>query len=323
MIPDGNFPTQRVSVLECPKLPPPELSLQMFTKLVKAVRDPGLAWAWAYGRMRPRQAAQRSIALARRAGLRKPCFVLSFDCDTDADSAVVGAMHTRLRAGGLSPLYAVAGEVLAAAADDYRAIARDGAVFLNHGFRRHAAIDAGSGNVVSTYFYGDVPAADWQSDIRRGDEAIADILDQRPDGFRTPHFASFEHPRDLAALWQFLSGLGYRYSSSTRPLFGLRYGPFFRRAGIVEFPVSGCIDQPGQILDSWGLVRRDGGDTLRLRESLQAYLPLMEAGQPMLLNIYLDPSDIAADDDVLAMLARFAPFSVGDFAALLGNANHG
>lgn len=295
----------------------------MIDKIGKAVRDPGLAWAWTYARLCPRRAATRGAALARRAGLRRPHFVLSFDCDTDADSAVVGALHTRLRSSGLSPLYAVAGEVLAAAAGDYRAIAEEGAVFLNHGFRRHAAHDATSGDVTSTYFYGDVSDAEWQDDIRRGGEAVGDIIGQRPDGFRTPHFASFESRCDLIALWQFLSELGYRYSSSTRPLFGLRHGPFFTRAGIIEFPVSGCLTEPGQILDSWGLIRCGDGTSRRLLDELRAYLALMEAGQPGLLNLYLDPADVAADDDVLAMLKRFAPFSAKDFASVLGQANHG
>ncbi len=295
----------------------------MFDKFSKAARDPGLAWAWAYSRWRPQRAVKRSAMLARRAGLRQPHFVLSFDCDTDADSAVVRAIHARLRSGGLSPLYAVAGEVLAAAADDYRAIAEDGAVFLNHGFRRHAALDPGSGAVTSTYFYGAVSEADWKDDIRRGDAAIGDILGQRPDGFRTPHFASFESPRDLTTLWQFLSELGYRYSSSTRPLFGLRHGPFFTRAGIVEFPVSGCLSEPGQILDSWGLIRSGDGTSRRLLDELRAYLAMMQTGQPGLLNLYLDPADVAADEDVLAMLTRFTPFSSSDFASVLGRAAHG
>lgn len=294
----------------------------MLEKLGKAARDPGLAWAWAYSRLRPRQAVWRGVALARRAGLRKPCFILSFDCDTDADSAVVGAMHEQLRADGLSPMYAVAGEVLAAAADDYRAIARDGAVFLNHGHRRHAAVNPDTGDVHSTFFYGDVPTGEWQDDIRRGHDALIDILGQRPDGFRAPHFASFESPDELTILWRFLKELGYRYSSSTRPLFGLRHGPVFQRDGIYEVPVSGCVHEPGQILDSWGLVRNGGGGTQRLRDELDSYLRLMQTGEPMLLNIYLDPADVAGDTDVLAALARFAAFSVADFATLVGRVSN-
>jgi len=294
----------------------------MLDRINKAVQDPGLAWAWAYTRLHPRGAARRGCTLARRAGLTAPVFVLSFDCDTDADTAVAEALHARLRSGGLSPLYAVAGEVLEAGADNYRAIARDGAVFLNHGFRRHAALDDETGAVTSTYFYGDGSREDWQADIRRGHEAVGDILGQKPDCFRTPHFASFENPTELSSLWNLLNQLGYRHSSSTRPLFGLRHGPFFTRAGIVEFPVSGCLGEPGQILDSWGLVRNGDGTSARLQAELRAYLDLMRAGRPFLLNIYLDPADVAEDAAVVDLLLAFAPFGVRDFAAVLAKAEH-
>ncbi len=295
----------------------------MLDKLNKAIQDPGLAWAWACARMRPHRAAHRGTILARRAGMTAPLFILSFDCDTDADSAVAAELHERLRSGGLSPLYAVAGEVLEAGASAYRTIADEGGVFLNHGFRRHATLDEGTGAVTSNYFYGAVPTHEWQEDIRRGHKAVRDILGQTPEGFRTPHFASFEGPRDLAALWRFLTQLGYRYSSSTRPLFGLRFGPFFNRSGIVEFPVSGCLSEPGQILDSWGLVRTRGRLTDRLRDELGAYVALMRAGQPLLLNVYLDPADIADDDDIIELLNDFAPFSAPDFSAVLERAGHG
>ena len=263
------------------------------------------------------------MTLCRHAGLQAPGFILSFDCDSDADSAVVGSVHARLRAAGLSPLYAVAGEVLAAAATTYRTIAGDGAVFLNHGFRRHAALDSDTGELTSTYFYGAAPTAEWQHDIQRGDEAIRDILGQTPDGFRTPHFASFERPGELRALWKYLKSLGYRYSSSTRPLFTLRHGPFFDRDGITEFPVSGCISQPGQIIDSWGIIRNGNGTPDRLIAELKAYLALMETGQPMFLNMYLDPADIAAHDEIFSILAAFAPYAAPDFATILAQAGHG
>jgi len=249
--------------------------------------------------------------------------MLSFDCDTDADSEVVASVHSRLRSIGLSPLYAVAGEVLAAAATTYREIADDGAVFLNHGFRRHAAIDSTSGELTSTYFYGAAPTSEWQDDIRFGDEAIRNILGQNPDGFRTPHFASFEQPGELKALWGYLRTLGYRYSSSTRPLFTLRHGPFFDRDGITEFPVSGCISQPGQIIDSWGIIRNGDGTPERLISELNAYLAIMKTGQPLFLNMYLDPADIAAHEEVFSTLASFAPYAVPDFATILARASHG
>jgi len=72
-----------------------------------------------------------------------------------------------------------------------------------------------------------------------------------------------------------------------------------------------------------GLIRGGDGTSRRLLDELRAYLASMEADQPGLLNIYLDPADVAADEDVLAMLTRFAPYSAGDFASLLGEARHG
>ncbi|MDE0779358.1 MAG: polysaccharide deacetylase family protein [Alphaproteobacteria bacterium] len=294
----------------------------MLARITKAAADPGLAGAWALARFFPKQSVARNIALCRRAGLREPAFVLSFDCDTDADSAVVGSVHARLRSVGLSPLYAVAGEVLTAGAAAYREVAHDGAIFLNHGFRRHAALDATSGDVTSTYFYGATPTVEWQKDIRLGDEAIRDILGQQPNGFRTPHFASFEQPRELQTLWQYLKTLGYSYSSSTRPLFTLRHGPFFHRDGIAEFPVSGCLSQPGQIIDSWGIIRNGDGTPKRLIAELRAYLTVMEAGEPVFLNMYLDPADIADYEEVFSILASFAPYSAPDFATILARANH-
>lgn len=291
-------------------------------RLGKAAADPGLARAWLYARLFPARGIERNIALSRRAGLRKPCFVLSFDCDTDLDSAVAPALHARLRASGLSPLYAVAGEVLEAGAASYRDICRDGAVFLNHGFRRHAAHDTATGAVTSTYFYNGDNVDDWQRDIRLGHDAVGDILGRQPDGFRTPHFASFERPQDLSRLWALLTEMKYRHSSSTRPLFALRHGPFFRRSGVVEFPVSGCISQPEQILDSWGIVRNGGGTPDRLLSELRAYRKHMETGQPVFLNIYMDPADIADQDEIIETLGSFAPFSVPDFATVLSEAGH-
>jgi hypothetical protein len=298
-------------------------TMSVIHRIEKAANDPGLARAWLRAKFFPTASLNRLVSLSRAAGFRAPCFVLSFDCDTDADSAVVGALHAELRAAGLSPLYAVAGEVMAASETEYRAVAADGGRFLNHGHRRHAEIDTGSDEVVSNYFYGDVGAAEWMQDIRLGDDAVRQITGRAPSGFRAPHFATFESPADLRALWRFLADLGYRHSSSTRPLFALRHGPMFRREGVWEFPVSGCIGQYEQILDSWGLVRSAAGSTGRLLEELQRYLAVMAEGTPVFVNIYLDPADIAHRGDALDALKAFAPYSASDYDAVLARTING
>ncbi len=288
----------------------------------KAAADPGQAAAWLAARLFPERYPTRQAQLARAAGLTCPLFALSFDCDTDQDTAVLERLHVKLRESSLSPAYAAAGEVMVAAPSIYRDLASDGAELLNHGYRRHAAVDGRSGNVVSTFFYSAAEPDVWTEDVRRGHDAVANIVGCPPLGFRTPHFGSFEEPDDLARLWRLLAELGYAYSSSTRPLFGWRFGPAFRRHGIVEFPVSGCLNRPAQILDSWGLVRSAGAGSGRLVAALDDYRLLMEQGTPVLLNVYLDPADVVDDEMVLTALARLAPFGTDGLAGALRAVGH-
>jgi len=284
--------------------------------VMKALTDPGLVKAWLAAHLRPAMYPQRMTRLARQSGLRRPVFLISFDCDTDEDSSVLGALHERLRSAGLSPGYAACGEVMQAATGVYRSLARDGAELLNHGFRRHAERNPATGDVRSTFFYDDNAPEIWRDDLRRGHEAIADITGRPPRGFRTPHFGTFESPPALDALWRELASLNYVYSSSTRPLAGWRFGPAFRRHGIVELPVSGCLGQPTQIVDSWGLARA-GGSSLPLISALRSYLGIMAKDTPLLLNVYLDPADIALDDSVHVALASLAPYDRGGFAGAI------
>lgn len=286
------------------------------SRVLKAVADPGLAAAWLSARVHYSGYTTRMTKLARRAGLRRPVFVLSFDCDTDRDSDVLGRLHARLRGAGLWPAYAATGEVMQASAAAYADLVRDGAELLNHGFRRHAARDLRTGDVVSTFFYNGATPELWMADLRQGHEAVTAIAGRPPRGFRTPHFGTFDSPSELDALWRELARLGYLYSSSTKPLTGWRYGPAFRRHGVCELPVSGCPDRPAQIVDSWGLVRATGS-SLPLLDALEAYRRLMAKDVPLLLNMYLDPADVAGDDAVLAALAGFATFDRGGFIGAL------
>ncbi|MGE0254607.1 MAG: polysaccharide deacetylase family protein [Alphaproteobacteria bacterium] len=285
-------------------------------RITKALADPGMVPAWLAVRLRPGTYRARMTRLARRCGLTRPVFVVSFDCDTDEDTAVLPSLHRKLRAAGLSPTYAACGEVIAAAPSVYRNLALDGADLLNHGFRRHAIRDPRTGRVTSNFFYDGRAPEVWREDIRLGHQALTALVGRPPRGFRTPHFGTFEAPQELDALWHTLAQMGYTYSSSTRPLAGWRFGPAFQRHGIMELPATGCIDNPVQIVDSWGLVRATG-TSVPLTTALESYRRIMSRGCPMLLNIYLDPADIANDDGVLSALAGLAPYDRGGFDGAL------
>lgn len=276
-----------------------------------------MAMTWGLCRAWPNYYRSRLLRLASDCGISRPGFILSFDCDTDHDSAVVEKLHFRLRRLGLHPIYAVPAEVLRSALPAYKALAEDGAEFLNHGFRRHAARTE-SGTAISTFSYDPTRPEEWEQDIRRGHHAVVEALGQVPRGFRTPHFGSFEARAALDRLWRFLAGMGYLYSSSTRPLFAAKHGPAFRRHGVTEIPVSGCLDQPAQILDSWGLLSNGAGGSSRLIAQLDAYRAIMQTDAPVLLNIYLDPADVAEEEQVIAALGRMAPYETeGGFNRLV------
>lgn len=287
-------------------------------RIRKAAENPQLALTWALCKVRPTHYGARLLATAHASGIRKPSFILSFDCDTDRDGPALEQLHPRLRSMGLHPLYAVPGEILLDSALTYRDIAADGAEFMNHGYRRHATVEPVTGKVLSTYFYDPERPQDWMNDITFGHQAVTELTGHRPYGFRTPHFGSFESPDALNRLWQFLGQLGYTYSSSTRPLFAAMHGPVFHNHGIAEIPVSGCLDQPNQILDSWGLINTVPLDVSFLIQQIRKYLDLMRSGEPILLNLYFDPADIAKNDELVCLLGNFAPYEVeGGFSALV------
>lgn len=285
----------------------------MLKQIVKAINNPGLPQTWLMAKLASPLCTNKLIRNCKAAGMKKPCFLLSFDCDLDSDSAVVTEIHTQLTSKGIYPIYAVPGEILIDSATIYQDLFDKGATFINHGFKRHADTNMGGPSRIGSYFYDALSASEWQRDIQLGHDAITDVLGEPPNTFRTPHFGTFDSLANLEALWEFLTKNNYRFSSSTRPLFGLKYGPFFKRAGIIEFPLSGCLSQPEQILDSWGLVNQTLSSPDRLIGELQKYLSLMQNNQPLLLNIYMDPGDIAGSPEILQVLGRFAPFSAKNF----------
>src|SRR3984957_12260629 len=149
----------------------------------------------------------RYAARARAAGIDRLYLVLSFDCDTAEDIAVAAAVHARMRALGIVPAYAVPGELLAEGADVYRAIAADGAEFLNHGHRRHTYFDQAAGHYRSCFFYDQQTGGVVEDDIVKGDHAVREVLGAAPRGCRTPHFGTFQERLHLRLLHRTLRRL--------------------------------------------------------------------------------------------------------------------
>lgn len=292
------------------------------SRLRRAAVDPLQAAYRLWSRLDRESLVSRYCALARASGLNRLFLIVSFDCDTVEDIATAAAVHEKMLALGIMPAYAVPGELLAEGASVYRAIAASGAEFLNHGHRRHTYFDAHAGHHRSCFFYNEQSSEVVEEDVTSGDRTVREILGIAPQGFRTPHFGSYQAPRHLRFLHRTLRRLGYRYSSSTSPIFALRYGPVFGRFGILEIPVSGGGDRMLTIIDSWTCfgapVRQLGAEDYR-RETLGLARRL--AGGCGVLNYYADPSHIADEPvffETMAELARLAePATFAQLAARL------
>jgi len=258
---------------------------------------PGLAW-------------RIYSARARAAGLRGVYVILSFDCDTPEDAEAAEALHDALARRAIKATYAVPGAMLQQAKGVYCRLAERGAVFINHGAKPHTEFR--DGRYWSINFYDRMALADVATDIRSGHEIVAAITGRAPDGFRAPHFGTFQHSAQLAYQHQVLRELGYRFSTSTIPAYAFLHGPVWWNRTLPEVPVSGSLESPLGIFDSWTYARspKDPRVTTDYEAGFRATLSfLLDSNLPAVLNYYADPShvwDTPAFQGVMDVLSESA-----------------
>jgi hypothetical protein len=262
--------------------------------------------------------ARRHAKLARRAGIDGIYLILSFDCDTDDDARVAWQVHERLAGIGVRPVYAVPGELLRRGADVYGRIAQTGAEFLNHGGREHTFFDEELGRHASNFFYDQQTPERVRQDVEEGHAHVADVIGVEPRGWRTPHFGTYQEPGQLRYLHGVLADLGYAFSTSTTPRFGLRHGPLFDSFGLPELPVTGTPRAPHEILDTWAFFAAPDrvhtpADYL---EQARLLADLTAGAGAGLINVYGDPVHVHERDeffDAIEALAGVAtPISYGE-----------
>jgi hypothetical protein len=292
-------------------------------RLAAAISDPAAAVIWWRSERNPSARFERQARLARRAGLDRPYLLLSFDCDTPEDAEVAPALHRELLALGVHAAYAVPGVLLREGAGAYREIAATGAEFLNHGHENHAEWSPELGRWVSRWFYDELSQDTIRADIEAGHADVRDVIGSDPVGFRAPHFGTFQRPEQLRFLNGVARGLGYRYSSSTVPLHGLRDGPVTERFGLPELPVSGSLSAPRNILDSWGYFAapdRTWGPADYAREARGLAEAVAAAGAGV-INCYADPAHVAGRPEFMAAVEAWRgvaePLAPRDLVALV------
>ena len=251
---------------------------------------------------------RRYRRLAEKEGFRDLYLVLSFDCDTKEDADNVLKVHDRLRDMGVSPVYAVPGEILNKDERVYRKIAESGGEFINHGFRDHTFFDEAHGRYASCFFYDQLPREVVRDDIIAGDRNLRSTLGIQAKGFRAPHFGTFQKPAQLRFQHGVLKDLGYTFSTSSLPLYAYRFGPAFREFGILELPVSGMGSMPLRILDSWTCFQAPGrrftpDDFVREGRLAADNFKSLGIG---LLNFYADPSHVHDRPEFFETVAYWA-----------------
>ena len=243
----------------------------------------------------PPAAIAQYAALCEACGIDRLYLLLTFDCDTDRDIDIVADLDRDLRRRGIAAGYAVPGAQLEKGASTWRRVAEAGAEFLNHGGRAHAEFR--DGRFWPITFYERLSAEDVVADIRLGDTLVRSIAGKTPEGFRAPHFGSFQEPAQLDLIYRTVEQLGYAYCSTTTPATALERGPVVRVGPqLVELPTMGSYRNPTTLLDSWTyLTDRThyalGDEYFELFD--ETVREMSRRQLPGLLTYYADPSHVA------------------------------
>jgi hypothetical protein len=227
--------------------------------------------------------------------LFRSAFILSFDCDSEEDYKVVKEMNIRLSDMGIKSTFAVPVQLLKRGESEYQYLQDYGSVFINHGYRKHTFWDLVNNVNASSFFYDKIPSAVWQEDIFLADEYLKNFSSRPIEGFRTPHFGTFQNEYQLNELHEQLIKYGYLYSSSTTPTYLMQNGFTSEKHGLIEIPVTGSFKKPITILDSWNYfkspIRKHTPEDYL--ENILGFLGMIKKGHKIFLNLYADPSHVA------------------------------
>ena len=95
------------------------------------------------------------------------------------------------------------------------------------------------------------------------------------------------------------------------PIKNLTDAPVYKASDdLLEFPVTGCVENPFQILDTWGYYESphkiyNEADYIRELEEYQA----LSRTVPLILNVYGDPSHIAREESFFQAMEMACSFA--------------
>jgi hypothetical protein len=242
-------------------------------------------------------------------------FVLSFDCDANDDAKVAPRITKKLIEMGITPVFAVPGQLLLRNIADYTVVRDLGCQFMNHGFRQHTFKNMLSPVWKSSFFYEKVPFCEVKNDIRLADEVLTDFLGTQPVGFRAPHFGTCQTV--LPEIYEILFELGYTYSSSGAPVRMAEFGYVYSLGGIIEFPTAGGTRRCCNCLDSYNSVILSNDSNHYFTE----VEGLVESDVPF-INLYVDPSHVVESSGFWsAMELLLTKYNATNYTELLSAMN--
>ena len=250
--------------------------------------------------------------------LKQTMFVLSFDCDIAEDLLDIEEIVNRLSAINISPVLAIPTEILDSFKNTALELSNKGIEFLNHGHKIHTARNGH--HYYSIFDYEKLSKLDVQKDIFSAHEWFQTNMPNKVRGFRTPHFGNVQDRIKIKFIYDYISKLGYKYSSSRLPYFLYRDG-IKNIKGIIEFPLSGAYNNPLKILDSFNYFNQSTGifDGENYLSELISLTMIYKSNAKGLINLYVDPSHIKKSEEFwIAMKLLSDNFLNYNYARLIG-----
>lgn len=216
---------------------------------------------------------------------KKACFSLSFDCDYTKDVMSIAALLDILSSYSFKVSFACIGKFVEKYPKEHMRIIREGHEIINHTYTHPNNEELNPGQT-----FNKITADQRRAEIEKCHTACKDILGYAPIGFRTPHFGNL-HTEDV---YDILTKLGYKYSSSTSAVKTPNFGLPFAKKGIMEFPLSNCPKHPFAVFDTWHSLERGNGKHKKNGEFYELFKKLMDESinANSYINLYFDPQDV-------------------------------
>ncbi|WP_245577032.1 polysaccharide deacetylase family protein [Maridesulfovibrio zosterae] len=221
---------------------------------------------------------------------------LTFDFDFEKDIDAFPVLLDLLKKYEIQAGLAVIGKFVEKYPDIHMRAIDEGHELINHSYTHpdnpHWAPDR---------FFNKLSYGEQKVEIEKAHEACWKTLKYECVGFRTPHYGNLH----TESVYQILSGLGYKYSSSTAACGYKGYAaPSMHSHGIMEIPTGCSVNFPLAIFDSWNMLRKEkpflGDDDLFVEEFCKTIQLVKKYN--LFLTHYFDPYDVVENNKMERML---------------------